>query len=230
MCPWQTHLHNRKACRGVSVEDSRAQTHGLQLAGQGATPKLSDRTLLLLLHSLTNEPMSPLNRQASCILSVNGRLWQFNDTWARDSSRVDSLPPDAQAFLASHGQKQPWAAHSLPYLPAVRLPPTFHHLPALNQHPTQLLLLQAFSSSTPPPPLQPHFAPLLSHLPLPLPPSPPSAPLLARVKSNVDEAAEALRRQVRHLRLQLTRQRSTSVIMPTSKHATIAKLAVKKPS
>ncbi|KAJ9515787.1 hypothetical protein QJQ45_008685 [Haematococcus lacustris] len=49
----------------------------------------------------------------------------------------------------------------------------------------------------------------------------------ARVKANVDEAAEALRRQVRHLRLQLTRQRSTSVIMPTSKHATIAKLAVK---
>ncbi|KAL6762962.1 hypothetical protein V8C86DRAFT_3023212 [Haematococcus lacustris] len=110
------------------------------------------RTLLPLLHSLTNEPMSPLNRQASCILSVNGRLWQFNDTWARDSSRVDSLPPDAQAFLASHGQKQPWAAHSLPYLPAVRLPPTFHHLLALNQHPTQLLLLQAFSSFTPPPP------------------------------------------------------------------------------
>ncbi|GFH16448.1 hypothetical protein HaLaN_12870, partial [Haematococcus lacustris] len=29
--------------------------------------------------------------------------FMFNDTWARDSSRVDSLPPNAQAFLASHG-------------------------------------------------------------------------------------------------------------------------------
>ncbi|KAJ9517958.1 hypothetical protein QJQ45_004272 [Haematococcus lacustris] len=75
--------------------------------------------------------------------------------------------------------------------------------------------------------LEPHFAPLLVHPPLPQPPPPPSTPLPARVKANVDEAAEALRRQVRHLRLQLTRQRSTSVIMPTSKHATIAKLAVK---
>ncbi|KAL6760407.1 hypothetical protein V8C86DRAFT_1112945 [Haematococcus lacustris] len=116
------------------LQDSRAQTHGLQLAGQGATPKLSDSNL-----------------------SVNGRLWQFNDTWARDSSRKDSLPPHARAFLASHGQKQSWAAHALPYLPAVRLPATFHHLPALNQHPTQLLFLQAFSSSTPPP--SPHSIP-----------------------------------------------------------------------
>ncbi|KAJ9519937.1 hypothetical protein QJQ45_014665, partial [Haematococcus lacustris] len=40
-----------------------------------------------------------------CVLSGNGRLWQSSDTWARDSLRVDSLPPDAQAFLASHGQK-----------------------------------------------------------------------------------------------------------------------------
>ncbi|KAL6762048.1 hypothetical protein V8C86DRAFT_2524231 [Haematococcus lacustris] len=95
--------------------------------------------------------------------------------------------------------------------------PSFHPHPQLTPPPPELR----------PPPLQPHFAPLLVHPPLPLPPPPPSAPLPARMKANVDEAAEALRRQVRHLRLQLTRQRSTSVIMPTSKHATIAKLAVK---
>ncbi|GFH21683.1 hypothetical protein HaLaN_19037, partial [Haematococcus lacustris] len=57
--------------------------------------------------------MSPSNRQASCVLSGNGRLWQSGDTWARDSLR-----------------KHSWAAHALPYLPAVRLPATFHHLPA----------------------------------------------------------------------------------------------------
>ncbi|KAJ9527394.1 hypothetical protein QJQ45_025663 [Haematococcus lacustris] len=39
------------------------------------------------------------------------------------------------------------------------------------------------------------IAPLLVHPPLPPPPPPPSAPAPARVKANVDEAAEALRRQ-----------------------------------
>ncbi|KAL6756718.1 hypothetical protein V8C86DRAFT_2643465 [Haematococcus lacustris] len=105
---------------------------------------------------------------------------------------------------------------ALPLLPQLQLPSFCPH-PQLTPPPPELGPL----------PLQPHFAPLLVHPPLSLPPPPPSAPLPARVKANVDEAAEALRRQVRHLRLQLTRQRSTSVIMPTSKHATIAKLAVK---
>ncbi|KAJ9512411.1 hypothetical protein QJQ45_012968 [Haematococcus lacustris] len=116
--------------------------HGLQRAGQGATPKLSDRLLQL---------------------------------------------------------------------------PSFHPHPQLTPPTPELR----------PIPLHPHLAPLLVHPPLPPPPPPPSAPAPARVKANVDEAAEALRRQVRHLRLQLTRQRSTSVIMPTSKHATIAQLAIK---
>ncbi|KAL6745695.1 hypothetical protein V8C86DRAFT_2445979 [Haematococcus lacustris] len=63
--------------------------------------------------------------------------------------------------------------------------PSFHPHPQLTPPTPELR----------PIPLHPHLAPLLVHPPLPPPPPPPSAPAPARVKANVDEAAEALRRQ-----------------------------------
>ncbi|GFH17672.1 hypothetical protein HaLaN_14355, partial [Haematococcus lacustris] len=59
--------------------------HSLQLVGQGATPKLRDRTLLSLPHSLTKEPMSPSNRQA------HGKIPQHQHTCAH--MRLHALQP-----------------------------------------------------------------------------------------------------------------------------------------
>ncbi|KAL6749359.1 hypothetical protein V8C86DRAFT_3112451 [Haematococcus lacustris] len=73
---------------------------------------------------------------------------------------------------------------ALPLLPQLQLP-SFHPHPQLTPPTPELR----------PIPLHPHLAPLLVHPPLPPPPPPPSAPAPARVKANVDEAAEALRRQ-----------------------------------
>ncbi|KAL6757488.1 hypothetical protein V8C86DRAFT_2624054 [Haematococcus lacustris] len=77
---------------------------------------------------------------------------------------------------------------ALPLLPQLQLP-SFHPHPQLTPPTPELR----------PIPLHPHLAPLLVHPPLPPPPPPPSAPAPARVKANVDEAAEALRRQRTYL-------------------------------
>ncbi|GFH08916.1 hypothetical protein HaLaN_03960 [Haematococcus lacustris] len=56
------HCHTHVSVANPSTQqDTRAQTHGLQLAAQGATPKLSDRTLLQHQQSLTCTDMHQLS-------------------------------------------------------------------------------------------------------------------------------------------------------------------------
>ncbi|GFH30043.1 hypothetical protein HaLaN_28817, partial [Haematococcus lacustris] len=88
MCPWQAHLHNSCCCirrmniNGVGSSRYPAQPTTCWARGDTKAERLNPSSSAT--QPYQGMPMSPSNRQASCILSVNGRLWQFSDTWARD--------------------------------------------------------------------------------------------------------------------------------------------------